>query len=180
MSLRVVKAIEEEKRQKAIRKEEAAAKREELQAEKEERKIQRQLYQEANLKRKAAEKAQKSLEREEKRLQKEKRDQEKALLTLQRQKERERLKQLAVAARMVRTTKGRIKKASTGPSNACKKSINPISRAIKATKESPATPLRSIGTDSSLLAGASDLTVAEALNMNRRGRIVALPRRFRE
>jgi hypothetical protein len=61
-------AIEEEKRQKAIRKEEAAAKREGLQAEKEERKIQRQLYQEANLKRKAAEKAQKALERKKKRL----------------------------------------------------------------------------------------------------------------
>jgi hypothetical protein len=61
-------AIEEEKRQKAIRKEEAAAKREELQMKKEERKIQRQLYQEANLKRKAAEKAQKALEKEEKRL----------------------------------------------------------------------------------------------------------------
>ena len=99
---------------------------------------------------------------------------------LQRQKERERLKQLVVVTRMIRTSKGRIKKASTGPLNACNKPINPISRAIKATKEPPATPLRSIGTDSSLLAGASDLTVAKALNTNRHERIVALPRRFRE
>jgi hypothetical protein len=57
-------AIEEERRQKAIRKKEAASKREELQAIKAERKIQRQLYQEANLERKAAKKAQKALEKE--------------------------------------------------------------------------------------------------------------------
>jgi hypothetical protein len=132
------------------------------------------------LKRKTAEKAQKVLEKEEKRLQKEQRDEEKTLLMLQRQKERERLKQLAVATKTVRTSKGSIKKASAGPSNAYKKPVNPISRAIRATKGPPATPPRSIITDSSPIAGASDLAVAEALNTNRRGRIVALPRRFRE
>jgi hypothetical protein len=81
---------------------------------------------------------------------------------------------------MVRTLKGRIKKTSIGPLNAYNKPINPISRAIKATKEPPATPLRLIKTDSSFLASASDLIVVEALNTNQRGRIVALPRRFRE
>ena len=99
---------------------------------------------------------------------------------LQRQKERERLKQLVVVTRMIRTSKERIKKASIRLLNVYNKSINSISRAIKTTKESPATLLHSIGTDSSLLVGASDLTVAEVLNTNRCGRIVALPRRFRE
>ena len=70
---------------------------------------------------------------------------------LQRQKERERFKQFVVVTRMIRTSKERIKKTSTGLLNVYNKPINPISRAIKAIKESPAIPLRSIGTDSSLL-----------------------------
>ena len=81
---------------------------------------------------------------------------------------------------MIRTSKEQVKMTFTEFLNVCNKFINPILRVIKTTKESPATPLRSIGTDSSLLTGTSDLTVAETLNTNRYGRIVALPRRFRE
>jgi hypothetical protein len=75
---------------------------------------------------------------------------------------------------MVRTPKERIKKTSIGPLNACNKPINLILRAIKAIKESLATPLHLIRTDSFLLTSASDLTIIETLNTNRRGRIVAL------
>jgi hypothetical protein len=173
-------AIEEEKRQKALRKEEATAKREELHAQKEERRIQRQLYQEANSEQKAAKKAQKALDREERRLQKEQKDQEKALSTIQRQKERERLKQLTVATQIVGMQKTPKRRASKGPSVTFKKPINPLSRAIRATKGSLATPPRLNIADSSSIAGASDLTAVEARNTNRRGRIVALPQRFRE
>jgi hypothetical protein len=173
-------AVEEEKRQRAIRKEEATAKRKEIQVTKEERKIQRQLHQEANSERKIAEKTQKAQERGKKRLKKERRDQEKALLTIQRKKEREMLKQLTVATKKARTPKAQSKRASAGPSNSNKRPINPIFKAIKATKGLQATPSRSITAGSCPIAGVKDLTAAEAPNTNRRGRRVALPQRFRE
>jgi hypothetical protein len=173
-------AVKEEKRQRAIRKEEATAKRKEVQETKEERKIQRQLAQEAISERKIAAKAQKAQEREERRLEKERRDQEKALLTIQRKKEREMLQQLTVATKKARTPKAQSKRASTGPSNSFKGPINPIYEAIKATKGLQATPSRSTAAGSCPIAGVRDLTVAKAPNTNRRGRRVALPQRFRE
>jgi hypothetical protein len=78
-------------------------------------------------------------ERKEKCLEKEWRDQEKALLMTQRKKEQEMLKQLTVTMKKTRTLKVQSKRASAGPSNAYKQPINPISRAIKATKGLQAT-----------------------------------------
>jgi hypothetical protein len=173
-------AIEQEKRQRTIQKEEATAKCEELQAMKEERKIQRQLQQEATSERRAAEKAQKAQNREKKRLEKEQRSQEKALLIIQRKKEREMLQKLTVAIKKVRTPKAQIKRASARPLNAYKRPNNPISRAIEASKGLQATPQRSFAADSYPITGVKDLTVIEMPNMNRRGRRVALPQRFRE
>jgi hypothetical protein len=92
------------------------------------------LHQEANLERKAAEKTQKTQERKKKRLKKERRNQEKALLTIQRKKEREMLKQLTVATQKARTLKAQSKRASAGPSNAYKRPVNPLLKPIKATK----------------------------------------------
>jgi hypothetical protein len=138
------------------------------------------LHQEVTSEHKAAEKAQKAQEREEKCLEKERRNQEKALLTTQRKKEREILKHLTVTTKKARTLKAQSKRASAGPSNAYKRPINPISRAIKATKGLQATPPRLIAADSCPIAGIKDLTVTEAPNTNRRGRRVALPQRFRE
>lgn len=83
-------------------------------------------------------------------------------------------KQLTVATKKTRTLKAQFKKVSIGPLNTYKQPVNPILRAIKATKGLQATPSRSNTADSSLIAGASDLTVAEAPNTNRRGRIVTI------
>jgi hypothetical protein len=138
------------------------------------------LHQEANSERKIAEKAQKAQEREKKRLEKERRDREKAPLTIKRKKEREMLKQLTVAIKKARTPKAQSKRASAEPLNAYKRPINPISKAIKATKGLHATPPRSITAGSCPIAGVKDLTTAKAPNTNRRGRRVALPQRFRE
>jgi hypothetical protein len=138
------------------------------------------LHQEANSERKIAKKAQKAQEREEKRLKKEQRDREKAPLTIKRNKEREMLKQLTVATKKARTPKAQSKRASTGPLNAYKRPVNPISKAIKTTKGLHATSPRSITAGSCSIAGVKDLTAAEAPNTNRRGRRVALPQRFRE
>jgi hypothetical protein len=99
---------------------------------------------------------------------------------IQRKKEREMLKQLTVATQKARTPKAQSKRASAGPSNAYKRPVNPLSKAIKATKGLQATLSRSIAADSCPTAGVKDLTVAEAPNTNRRGRRVALPQRFRE
>jgi hypothetical protein len=101
-------------------------------------------------------------------------------LTIQRKKKREMLQKLTVATKKVRTLKAQTKRASAGPSNAYKRPVNPISRAIKALKGLQATPQRSIAADSYPIAGVKDLTVIEAPNTNRRGRRVALPQRFRE
>jgi hypothetical protein len=90
------------------------------------------------------------------------------------------LKQLTVTTQKARTPKAQFKRASAGPSNAYKRPVNPLSKAIKATKGLQATPSRSIAADSCPIAGVKDLTVAEAPNTNRRGRRVALPQRFRE
>ena len=119
-------------------------------------------------------------EREEKRLEKERRDQEKTLLTIQRKKEREMLKQFTVATKKARTLKAQSKNTSAGPSNSNKQPVNPISKAIKTTKELQAIPSRSITAGSCPIANVRDLTAAEAPNTNRRGRRVALPQRFRE
>jgi hypothetical protein len=80
---------EEDKRQKAIRKEEAAYKRQEMEAEKQERAIQCQLRQIANKEAKEAEKAQKAFEREERRAQKGQDKQAIGALALERKREQE-------------------------------------------------------------------------------------------
>jgi hypothetical protein len=90
------------------------------------------------------------------------------------------LKQLTVATKKTRTPKAQSKRASAGPSNAYKRPINPIFKAIKATKGLHATPPRSITAGSYPIASVKDLTTAKALNTNRRGRRVALPQRFKE
>jgi hypothetical protein len=90
------------------------------------------------------------------------------------------LKQLTISTKKTRTLKAQFKRVSIKPLNAYKQPVNPILRAIKAIKELQATPPRLNTVDSSLIAGASDLTVAEAPNTNQRGRIVAMPRYFRE
>jgi hypothetical protein len=90
------------------------------------------------------------------------------------------LKQLTVVTKKTRTPKAQSKRASAGPSKSYKGPINPLSKAIKATKELQATPSRSIAAGSCPITGVRDLTVAEAPNTNRRGRRVALPQRFRE
>jgi hypothetical protein len=54
---------------------------------------------------------------------------------MQRKKEREILKQLTVATKKARTLKAQSKRASARPLNLNKRLINPISKAIKATKE---------------------------------------------
>ena len=172
------KAEEEERRQKAIHKEEAARKRREIQAEKEERAIQRQLRQEANQQAKAAEKAQKALEKEEKRRQKEQDNQQKALLIRQRKEEQEIRRQLAVAAKEAAASKAQIKWAFTGVSKARKQSLNPISKALKATTGSQSSAQGSNSTLSPSTAGAGDVAAAEPPNRSRRGRVVALPQRF--
>jgi hypothetical protein len=138
------------------------------------------LHQEANSERKIAKKTQKAQERKKKRLEKERKDREKALLTIKRKKEREMLKQLTVATKKTRTLKAQSKRASIGPLNAYKRPVNPISKAIKATKELYTTLSRLIAAGSCPITSVKDLTTVKALNTNRRGRRVALPQRFRE
>jgi hypothetical protein len=138
------------------------------------------LQQEATLERRAAEKAQKALEREEKRHQKEQKDQKKALLTLKRKKERELRKDLTVSLKKARPSNARTRRPSIRSSKALNQPTNPISRAIQTTTRPQATPPCLNTADTSTIAGTIDLTVAEALNTNRRGRRVALPQRFRE
>lgn len=173
-------AEQEEKRQKALRKEEAACQRQKLQAEKQEAAVQRQLRREANKEAKAAEKVQQTQEREAKRRQKEQDKQEKAAVVLQRKKERELQKQLAAATKTTAASKPRPRRASIGPPKPRKKPVNPITKAIHAAAVSQGRSPRSIDTASSTAAGAIDVAAVEAPITNQRGRVVILPQRFRE
>ena len=89
-------------------------------------------------------------------------------------------KQLTVVTKKTRTSKAQSKRASVESSNSNKRSINPISKAIKVTKELQATPSRSITAGFCSIADVKDLTVAETSNTNRHDRRVVLPQRFRE
>ena len=170
----------EEKRQKALRKEEAILKRQQLQTEKQEAALQRQLRQEANREAKTAEKAQKVAEKEEKRRQKEQDKQQKALATLQRKKEQELRKELAVAAKTAAGLKPRVRRVSIGPPKPCKKPAKPRKKAVNTTIASQESLPHSIGAASSTAIDAIDVAVAEVQITNRRGRVITLPQRFRE
>jgi hypothetical protein len=85
------------------------------------------------------------------------------------------LKQLTIVTQKARTLKAQFKRASVEPLNAYKRPVNPLLKAIKATKGLKATPSRLITADSYLIADVKDLIVAKAPNTNKRGRRVALP-----
>jgi hypothetical protein len=171
---------EEDKRQRAQRKEEAAYKRQEMEVAKQERAIQRQLRQVANKEEKEAEKTRKALEREKKRAQKEQDKQVKAALALERKKEREKRKKLAVAAQTVIASKAQTQRASTGPLTTRNARRISTTKAVKPPKGSQRRVRRSFGPSSSSPSNAADAVAAGAQNRSQRGRMVALPLRFRE
>ena len=90
------------------------------------------------------------------------------------------LKQFTVVTKKTRTSKTQSKRASVESSNSNKRSVNPISKVIKTTKEFQAIPSRSITTGFCSITDVKDLTVAETSNTNRCGRRVVLLQRFRE
>ncbi|ERF69732.1 hypothetical protein EPUS_09310 [Endocarpon pusillum Z07020] len=170
----------EEKRQKAVRKEEAALKRQQLQAEKQEAVLQRQLRQEARQEAKAAEKVQKAAEREEKRRQKEQDKQQKALAAQKRKKEQELRKNVAVAVKTAAESKSRVRRVSIGPPKPRKTSTKRSKKTVNSITASQGSPPRPIEAAPSTAVDTANVAVAEALIVNRRGRVVALPQRFRE
>jgi hypothetical protein len=84
------------------------------------------------------------------------------------------LKQLTVATQKTRTPKAQSKRASVEPLNAYKRPVNPLLKVIKTIKGLKATLSPLITADSCPITSVKDLTVAETLNTNRRGRRVAL------
>jgi hypothetical protein len=151
-----------------------------MEAEKQERAIQRQLRQIANKEEKEAEKTRKALEREKKRAQKEQDKQAKAILALERKKEHEKRKELTVAAQTAKALKAQTQQASAGPlatRNArristtwvVKPTIGSQRRVRRLFKPSPSSP-----------SNAADAVAAGAQKRSQRGRMVALPQRFKE
>ncbi len=171
---------EKDKRQRALRKEQTICKRQEMKAEKQEKAIQRQLRQIANKEEKKAEKTRKALEREEKRRQKEQDKQAKATLALERKKEQDKRKELAAVARTVIASKAQTKRLSTGPSTTRTTRRISITRVAKLTKGSQRRVQRSIRLSPSPSSNAANAATLGAEKRSQRGRMVALPQRFRE
>jgi hypothetical protein len=171
---------EEEKRQRALQKEEATSKRQEMVAEKQERAIQRQLLQIAKREEKEAEKAQKALEKEEKRRQKEQDKQAKTALSLRRKKEQEIHKQLAVAAQLATLSDAQTQRLSAGPSTTCKTRRISTKKVVKPPKRSQRRVRRLFGPSPSSPSNAADAVATGAEKRSQHGRMVALPQRFRE
>jgi hypothetical protein len=151
-----------------------------MEAEKQERAIQCQLRQIANKEEKEAKKAQKALEREEKRRQKEQDKQEKAALALEGKKEQEKRKELAVAAQTAIASKIQTQRLPAGPSATRTTRRISTTRVVKPPKGSQRRVRRSFGPSSSSLSNAADAVASGAEKRSQRGRMVALPQRFRE
>lgn len=173
-------AEQEEKRQKALRKEEAARKRQELQAKKQEAILQRQMRKEANWEAKVAEKTQKAAEKAEKRLQREQDKQQKALATLQRKKEQQERKQLAVAVQAVAVSKRRPRRVSIPARKPPITRKKPQKTTATLATDAQRSPPHSIEAAISTATDAVDDAVAEVQITSRRGRIVTMPQRFKE
>lgn len=173
-------AVEEEKRQKALRKEEATRQRNQKLVEKQEAAMQRQLRLQYNRATKAAEKEQRAAEKAEKQRQKELDKQAKATIALQRRKEREIRKTLAAVTKLAATPKGRSRKAASPIKKPRKKPANPLQKALNILTSAREGSPHSIEPDSSTIAGAIDVAVEEPLITNSRGRRVVLPQRFKQ
>lgn len=174
------KKEKKDKRLKAIRKKEAIYKREKMNAEKQERAIQRQLRQTVNRETKEANKAQKALEREKKRAQKEQDKQAKATLALERKKEQQKRKELAVATQLVIASNPQTQRLSADPTitrNARRISTIRVAKPIKGSQQRVQRPFT---LSSSSLSNAADAVAIGAEKRSQRGRTVALPQRFRE
>jgi hypothetical protein len=170
---------EEDKRQRALQKEEAACKRQEMEAEKQERAIQRQLRQIANKETKEAEKTQKALKREEKRAQKEQDKQTKATLALERKEEQQKRRELAAAMPLAVGLNAPAPRLSIGPPTTRNARRISTIRVFKPTKGSQRRVQRPFGSSSSSPSNAVDAVAAGAEKRSQRGRMVALPQRFR-
>jgi hypothetical protein len=147
-----------------------------MEAEKQERAIQRQLRQIANKEEKEAEKTRKALKREKKRAQKEQDKQAKAILALKRKKEREKRKELAVATQTAKASKAQTQQASAGPlatRNARRISTTRVVKPIIGSQRRVRRPFKPSPS-------SADAVAAGAQKRSQRGRMVALPQRFKE
>lgn len=172
-------AEEEEKRQKALRKEQAICKRQQRDANKQEAAVQRQLAKEARQEAKEAEKAKKTAEKEEKKRQKEAEKQLKAQTALQRKKEQEIRKELAVAAKAcipVKKPSERALRSPRKPHSTCSKAAK---NAVNPERESNRGRQRSISVLQEAGSVSTNLVGATMQNTSKRGRAVILPQRFR-
>jgi hypothetical protein len=120
------------------------------------------------------------LEREKKRAQKEQDKQAKPALALERKKEREKRKELAVAAQTAIASKAQTQQASAGPLTTRNARRISTTKAVKPPKGSQRRVRRSFGPSSSSPSNAADAVAAGAQKRSQRGRMVALPQRFRE
>jgi hypothetical protein len=172
-------AEQEEKRQKAIAKEEAALKRQQEEAEKQERTTQRQLRQQATKEEKETEKAQKQATKREKQMQKEQERQEKAALVAQHKEETQARKNAPLTTVNDASSAPRSKTPARRPHTIPKQAASTqrkVKRARRGHRPSAQLPIRTANSVEDGSAGAGD---GEVQITNRRGCTLKTPQRYR-
>lgn len=169
---------QEEKHQKALKKEEAIHRRQQIVSEKLEARLQRQMQQEIRRETVAAEKAEKKAQREALQAQKAQQKKEIAAATALRKKEAAFQQQAVTATQKATTSKEGKKQASKVVPSKGKRAVKP---AAKAVKSKAATQIKSSHWKSphSMPAAASTLAAAPRVGLSSRsGRNVIRPQRF--
>ena len=98
---------------------------------------------------------------------------------LKRKKKQELCKQIAVTAKAAIALKVRARRVSAGPAKLRKKPAKSRKRTVNIETGLQVNSSSSIEAISSAAVDAADVAVAEVPIMNRRGRVVTLPQRFR-